>query len=159
MVRIFGVILLSSALITPGFILCEKLQRRKKYLLFFSNLCIRLSASISDGGESIFEILKRECRDKYRFILDIDRSLINKRIKLYELFGNNSIDAEDIDDLADFFSLLGTTDAIGQKKHCELYHNRFNLKYNDAAQLVTTRGRVYKSLFISLGLTVFIIMI
>lgn len=112
-----------------------------------------------DGGESIFEIIKRESVDRFSFLSSIDRDLINDRNALLALFKTNGIEAVDADDLSDFFLNLGVGEIKLQRQHCELYRNRFSVKLKEAAELLENRGKVYKSLFVSLSLVVFIILI
>lgn len=143
----------------PGFILNDRLVRRKRYLQFFSDLCARMPMLMFDGGESIFEIIRRESTDRFLFLSGIGRDLINDKNALSALFKENGIEESDLEDLSNFFLGLGVGEIKLQKQHCELYRNCFSIKLKEADEVLQNRGRIYKSLFVSLSLVVFIILI
>ena len=158
-VRVIGVILLSISVSLPGFLLNEKLVQRKKYLRFFSDLATRLPLSMVDGGENIFEILKRESVGRFRYLALIDSCLINDRQGLQRLFFEHSIANEDAREIADFFLGLGFGSSEQQKNHCEIFESRFNGMLKTAEQSAENNGKLYKIMSLSLGLIVFIILI
>jgi len=85
--------------------------------------------------------------------------VINDHTALKRLFINNRIELGDAEEIADFFVSLGNGSFEQQKKHCEIFSNRFGSLLKAAEESAKDRGRLYKVMFVSLGLTVFIILI
>ncbi len=154
-----GVMLFSASLCLPGFIMSERLLKRKRYMQFFSEFCGRVSLSFFDGGDNIFSIIKRESADDYRFLSVIDKKMISNKKELLSLFSKNGIESDDAEDVAQFFLKLGFGDIESQRRHCELYRTRFELRYKESAEECSNKGKVYKTMFLSLGLSAFIILI
>ena len=158
-VRLIGVCLLSVAVSLPGFLLNERLVQRKKYLRFYSDLAARLPLMMIDGGENIFEILKRESIDGFRYLELIDAKLINNLNGLENLLLEHRIERQDAKEIGLFFYELGLGSSEQQKIHCNIFLSRFKALLKSAEQSAENNGRLYKIMSVSLGLTVFIILI
>lgn len=159
MIRIVGVFILSVAAVLPGFLMSQKLSKRKKYLDELCLFVINIKNSIIDGGDSITDILKRESFGGFSFLKNIDfKSLQSKNVAL-KLLLENEITPSDTEIIADFFKNLGISDAESQKSYCDFYYGKFCLLAEDAKNELYDKGKILKSLFLSLGAVIFIILI
>lgn len=158
-VKLFGVALLSIAVMLPGFFFDERLSERKRYLRYFSELVKRLPLSMLDGGDNIFDILRAESDPAFSFLSSIDSETINDKDILTELFKANRIGDSDSEVLADFFYQLGLGSKEQQEIRCEIFSKRLTALWKSAEETAEKSGRLYKIMSVSLGLVVFIILI
>lgn len=159
MIRIVGVFVLSVAVILPGFLLSQNLSKRKKYLDELCLLIINIKNSIVDGGDSITDILKRESFGKFVIFKDINFKSIQSKNVVPKLLLENGITRGDTEIITEFFKNLGVSDAESQKSYCDFYYSKFCLLAEDAKRELYDKGKLLKSLFLSLGAVIFIILI
>ena len=159
MLRVLGVFILSISAVLPGFLLSQKLSKRKKYLDELCLLVINIKNSIIDGGESITDILKRESIGRFVIFKEIDFKNNQSKMVIPKLLLENGITQSDTEIIAEFFKNLGVTDAKSQKSYCDFYYGKFCLLADDAKKELNDKGKLLKSLFLSLGAVIFIILI
>ena len=159
MIKFIGVLLLSLASAIPGFILNQRLVERKKYLNEISLLVLNIKNRISDGGECIFDIVSKESNGYFCFLKKCRLSILTSFDDLKSILIENGVKVSDSIVIAEFFSGLGRTDTEGERENCDYYHNKFCYLINEAECELKDKGKLYRSLFISLGFAVFILLI
>ncbi len=71
----------------------------------------------------------------------------------------NILNSSDIKILHDFGFTLGTTDVIGEEKNIEMYLLLLNEKIVEANECIQKKSKLYKTLGLSTGLTVSILLL
>ena len=159
MIKLLGVLLLSIASVIPGFILNHRLVVRKKYLNEMSLLTLNIKNRIIDGGECVSEILLKESNGCFSFLKNLSLNNLTSFDEMKNILINKGFESTDSIVIAEFFGGLGRMDTKGERDNCDYYHNKFCCLINDAENELKDKGKLYKSLFVSLGIAVFIIFI
>ncbi len=159
MLRILGLLAFSCAVGTIGFLYCEKITRRKKYLEKMTLFAVNCSGVMRSSHRSIFEIFKEYGESELQFLQKLDAETINDRSKVCELLDSFGINKSDRAVVADFIVQLGCGDIREQMSHCEYYKLKFEQLFADAQKDADSKGKLYKTLFVLLGVALFIILI
>lgn len=159
MIRVVGVCLVAVVAAVPGFLINERLARRKSFLVKMAELAMSVGASIKNGGECLEEILKSECRGELSFLKSIDLKLIGTVEEVKTVIKGFDVSESDSAVTAEFFEKLGTSDAVNERKYCEYYALRFEALAREAEKELNEKGRLYRTMFMFFGVAVFVILI
>ena len=72
---------------------------------------------------------------------------------------NSKFLEKDISLIVDFLTNLGDGDIEGQTAHCRYYSEKFHVLLSEAKNELYEKGRLFKSLSVSAGVALFIILI
>lgn len=159
MLKLLGAIFVSITVSLIGFLYCERLKNRVRYLESLKSFILNCGNKMRFCSYDIFTILN-ECDDKeIMFLKKINRVSITDSKKLNDIFSVVLSDESDIKALVGFISELGSSDIEGQKIHCDYYFDVFSKLHNEAKQKLNENGKLYRTLFIFGGLALFILIV
>ncbi len=159
MLKLVGSLLICLAVSSIGFIYCEGLKQRVRYLEAIKRFIVNCNDKMRFGGSNIFTIFD-DCEDKeLLFFKKINRENIMDKNFLERLFKNLPLDEGDIKALIGFIEKLGSSDIEGQKTHCDYFFDVFSNLYDDAKLKLSDNGKLFRTLFIFGGLALFILII
>lgn len=159
MIKFVGLILLSIAISSFGFLYYEKLKSRERYLeaiKHFSNSCVEQMRYTS---KSIFEIFSENSEDELQFLKKVNSENILNTEEISELLQENNVLDADKKAITSFLEKLGDSDIDSQKAHCKYYFDYFSQQLEGAREESSQKGRLYISMFVFAGAAIFIIFI
>lgn len=146
-------IILCSTLV--GFSYSSKLSARKKNLESFVLELKNVKTIIRYSSKELHKIFENSFID-YKFSADKPFSeQWEDMLKLY----SKILCPSDIEILSSLGRTLGTSDLCGELSNIEMYISLLNSQISQAQQSIDTKSGVYKTLGLSLGLAVAIILI
>lgn len=133
---------------------CVLLIENIKILIEYKNLTV----------DEIFEtVCSTENYDLLFFLNEIRCGIDEYYTTIKNIFSSNKVlscfDAEDIEHLKGFFSMLGRSDTNGQILNCELYKNLFEKKYLQLENNENSKCKSTFTLVLGVGLLFSIIVI
>ncbi len=146
-------VVLCSTLV--GFSFSNKLYKRKRILESFVLLIKNSATKIRYTNSTLASVFSEnfmECE------FDEETPFLHQWDKMLEKY-SNMLNSSDIKILHDFASSLGTTDVIGEEKNIEMYLLLLNEKIVDASECIQKKSKLYKTLGLSVGLTVSILLL
>lgn len=138
-----------------GYSYSMKLQKRKKVLGSFVLELKKCSAQIRYSCRSLSSIFV----DNFMNVVFTDEEPFevqwNEMLKNYQKI----LDDEDVNILSEFAKILGTSDVTTEITNIDMYVEMLQLRIADADNNILLKGKLYKTLGFSLGLTIAILMI
>ena len=159
MIRIFGVMVISFSVVIIGFLKCLKLSSRVKFLELIKQFAFSCADDMRFSQKSVFDVLKKSGKNDLEFFKTLDAETLNNECKLIEILDKNGIDDSDKKIVCSFLLGLGTTDIDGQKLHCQYYYNCFDNLLKEAVEIQKEKGRIFKTIYLFAGITLFLILI
>ena len=147
------VVVCSSGLL--GFSFSQKLFERKRVLESFY-LLIKNSATKIRYTTSPLSVIFSDNFMGYNFVEDIPfasqwKTMLKSYLKL--------LDIKDIEVLTEFGECIGTSDVTGEMNNIELYLSLLNECVQNAEQDIKNKSRLYKTLGLSLGIVISILLV
>lgn len=159
MIRLFGVLVLSIAVIMIGFLKCLKLKSRVRYLNSVKQFAFSCADDMRFNQKGVFKLFENYGNNELGFLKELDANSLYDEEKLAEILENNGIENEDKKTFCAFLRGLGMSDIEGQKLHCEYYYKCFDNLLNEAAYNKAEKGRIFKTVYLFAGITLFLIFI
>ena len=127
-----------------------------KILIIYKNLSVEdifdyVSKSDIYGLLGFIKVLNQNIKENGRFYEMVNDALF--------LDTENYLDKEDIDNVKSFLSMLGNSDAEGQKLNCDLYKNMFNKKLSALEQNEEKERKTGISLILGIGFVLILLII
>ena len=127
-----------------------------KILIIYKNLSVEdifdyVSKSDIYGLLGFIKVLNQNIKENGRFYEIVNDALF--------LDTENYLDKEDIDNVKSFLSMLGNSDAEGQKLNCDLYKNMFNKKLSVLEQNEEKERKTGISLILGIGFVLILLII
>jgi len=138
-----------------GFSVSNKLYKRKSILESFLLLIKNSATKIRYTNSTLATIFSDNFMD---FNFDEETSFSSQWNEMLNEY-NKILKTDDIKILRDFGSKLGTTDVLGEEKNIEMYLELLNEKINDASDCIQKKSKLYKTLGLSAGITVSILLL
>lgn len=159
MLKVLGLIMLSGAVSSFGFVFAERLKRQKA---FFGQLTVFARSCIGDmrcTRASIYKIFERYSSGELSFLKDIGKDTLTDPKELLPLIEKYGLESRDLQSVTEFFTLLGNGDLDSQSSHCEYFAESFHARQVVAEKELIEKGKLFKTLSILCGLGIFIIFI
>lgn len=127
-----------------------------KILIIYKNLSVEdifdyVSKSDIYGLLGFIKVLNQNIKENGRFYEIVNDALF--------LDTENYLDKEDIVNVKSFLSMLGNSDAEGQKLNCDLYKNMFNKKLSALEQNEEKERKTGISLILGIGFVLILLII
>lgn len=127
-----------------------------KILIIYKNLSVEdifdyVSKSDIYGLLGFIKVLNQNIKENGRFYEMVNDALF--------LDTENYLDKEDIVNVKSFLSMLGNSDAEGQKLNCDLYKNMFNKKLSVLEQNEEKERKTGISLILGIGFVLILLII
>lgn len=159
MIKLLGILVLSVAVIMIGFLKCLKLNNRVRYLNSVKQFAFSCADDMRFNQKGVFKLFENYGNNELEFLKELDANSLNDDKKLVELLEQNGIFEADIKTFCAFLQGLGTSDIEGQRLHCEYYYKCFCNLLNEADNDKTEKGRIFKTVYLFAGITLFLIFI
>ena len=159
MIKLIGILVLSVAVIMIGFLKCLKLKSRVRYLSSIKQFAFSCADDMRFNQKGVFKLFENYGNDELGFLKELDADSLNDEDKLSEILEKNGIEDADKKTFCSFLRGLGMSDIEGQRLHCEYYYKCFDNLLNEAANDNTEKGRVFKTVYLFAGITLFLIFI
>ncbi len=159
MLKILGLIALCTAIGAVGFIYCDRMTHRKRYLeklILFTANCANI---MRYSHRSIFDIFKEHGVKELRLMQLLTKDNLTDRTAVNELLIANGIATADRVAVADFILSLSSGDIKELTSSCEYYKCKFEQLSHEAEKDINEKGKLFRSLFVLFGVALFIILI
>ena len=154
MLRLVGALLLAACPAIIGILLSSGLSRRRTELLQAIELIERLKTEISYSAREVNEIVRglgeEDCFEKLSFLRECSAQLSKMpfpqawRTAVHS--APTAMIGDDLEQLASISRILGASDAEGQLSALEVVEQNLKRNLEQAQQLCTTRGKLYRSM-------------
>ena len=159
MLKLIGLLALSATVGAIGFIYCDRLIARKKFLEKLTLFAAACSGTMRYSHRSIFDIFKENGTRELKFLNDLDKYTITDRTAVSEILISCGVNALDRAVVTEFIIGLSEGDIKELSNHCECYKLKFQQMHSEAQKDASERGRLFRTLFVLVGFALFIILI
>ncbi len=159
MLKLLGLLALSISLGAVGFIYCDRLMARKRFLEKLTLFATSVSGTMRYSHRSIFDIFKENGNKELKFLNSLDKHNVTNRTAVGEILISSGVNALDRAIVIDFIMGLSEGDIKELSNHCEYYKLKFQQLSSEAEKDVSERGRLFRTLFMLAGVALFIILI
>lgn len=151
MIKIIGIIALSSSAALSGIYLSNSLYKRVTMLsamrLFIEDISVQIRYKQAD----VFWVLKHAAsmsfakdlpfkNELYKINHELDEATVN------QIFQNHNVSDDDKKLISEFICGLGKSDISGQLSHCEMYAKLIQDQGKTAKKEADEKGRLYRTL-------------
>ncbi len=161
MVKYIGLLFIVSACFLTGIYLSLRLKFRFEFLSSFKGFMSNLETNIRFSSRDIFELIKASAPENISGIFG------DERTEFYTYWENTiknipsryALKKEDLNLLAQFGHMLGTTDIEGQLNHISLYKELIETNIENSKKELNEKSRLYKLLGLFAGIAAALLLI
>ena len=159
LLKVIGLALLCLAVSATGFIYCERLLHRKKYLEQLSGFAGNCTDDMRCLNKNIFEIFAGHAKLELSFFKELNSENISDNKALRKILSGAGVREDDMFVITDFLIRMGASDLESQKTHCKYFSEKFSRLQREAEQELIEKGKLARTLCVLGSIALFIILI
>lgn len=159
LLKVIGLAMLCLSVSATGFIYCERLLHRKKYLEQLSRFAGNCTDDMRCLNKNIFEIFSSHAKRELSFFKELNSENISDNKVLRKILSGAGIREDDIFTVSDFLMRMGASDLESQKTHCKYFAEKFFCLQREAEQELKEKGKLARTLCVLGSIALFIILI